>query len=637
MQLKILEYEATTAGICKRKAKTKKRALIEDMNARMTELDATFDHLVLYFNQVSSISIRSNSTEYNAQDLLNLIKLKNYLQWIINQLRQIQHAKSNSKLHLLNQKCIALTESEIQSFDILLNDYFKFNGRYIYDLRNRAGRGAEHVGIVLKSMDFGTLLQSGLNALECRLYDTGLYFSREEVLTILTTKEPNFQSHAMVASFCVFYLSLNDPGFLTMFKKSYYEACKSIYQVYNEVSFVNLKSLMVLTSLTFYESDTALLKKISMPLLNMAYSLGLNKRIENRLLVDQNEDVELYLHKRITWNCIRAFFVTNNMLLSSLPSVGDFEVKGLEFEQLRALIQSHSVDTWLLNFLDCFRIQLHEIVIVLSNHMKNIKRSYKQLEVITYHQARLPIEIYNKMQNTLKVYFIPSIRFLRKELNEMNQGSITITKYFCQFKNQGCKIHPTFHQFKESVLIYYLQIILIYPLINYHPQPIDLTTEELLILSEAAIRMFHLLQANTFIYLNQVYLSSSQNHNEKSFQQLKEYLATCFPPIATDEFEAMIYLNVASLQFDCYLYPLFTFLLLLSSNQSCLLSDISKEYKQNIKHKIIQILKVLKIINHIKNPKAQFDITHVIDKILKFSKYFPLQQEDGIEWEEYLN
>ncbi|KAI9296396.1 hypothetical protein K502DRAFT_329100 [Neoconidiobolus thromboides FSU 785] len=438
---------------------TTKKVNIKFLGYRLTALETELKQTLQKLAQYQTIIFTTSTSQATIQSNFSHLKqIKDYLIWIINQL----NTHTNSEITSEQQKYIT-------NIDSLLTTYTTENIDNIMTLRTRSGRSGEHIDVKNSCFDYGTYLESGLHHYRFLFQGSGLQFEPDELLTNLYQKKATFANYTTLAVFgCYNQYHYDNVQFQSIFKMVYGQACKLMYQSFDQVGFDTLRMLMLCNEMACNEGDIKVTRKLFPIAVRMAYALQLDQVHLSQLEMSSESESELIIKKWKVWNSMIIFYFTNQEFLMDKCLNIRLSEYNLKLNSLYQLNNQYIND---LNYnASLVRLHIQEMLLIICSDIDHELTAQYNLNQKNYNIERIQIILSN--------YFIPSVNYLDYQL-KLKYKVKNLDNCLCRFKDTTVDSLIYYHSIKNSLLIYMIQIYIITPGIITAPTPDFITNKNL--------------------------------------------------------------------------------------------------------------------------------------------------------------
>ncbi|KAI9294445.1 hypothetical protein K502DRAFT_258437 [Neoconidiobolus thromboides FSU 785] len=545
------------------------------------------------------------------------LELKVYLKWVLETLKHknIDDMKDDS---YLSDQGITL-KRKLYLIEETLSDQFSSSSNYIA-LRNRAGRGTEHVGNSPNSFDYGSFLETSIHYHDCFVYGTGFYFEPKELVSYIKQIKPGFMSRAIITSLSFEYTILPGNNFGEIYHNCLNSVLPLISQSCYNSSFESLKALGVLYDIFLVQSNYQLSYQILGSLVRMSYILGIDKldSINHEIYNKSEKEIKYLVDLKKLWAWIALSAKVSEEFYGDFPLIKEFDLSGFEFIYhltARQLKETNHEKNGCKKALGLYKNQMIIVHALIFDHREKNLKGVKNINDIPYSKLILPFDKFNLVQNYINKYYKSSIKSLNNIITNRNEP-INIDNYLCLFSSNYSCIFKTVHEIRKSLSIYFHQLFLIYPTMYKTPIQLDIPLTYIPTLLETSLRTLFIYRALAFVYFKDIFkkMNIDNLQNEKTYKIISDYIESQpHHVINYNTYDCLIIMY--NLEFR---YPLFSFyalLQILSSPSIPTSGLIGNEAINIIEINIIELLQIYKLGMSLTKDKDRMDIEFTVNKV----------------------
>ncbi|KAI9297679.1 hypothetical protein K502DRAFT_328039 [Neoconidiobolus thromboides FSU 785] len=641
---KIINYSIINDKVKKKELKQENKTQLklkaEKLENRVKELEIQLFRIFQLIETLDSLDdnlllSHLESPFYNRNVTM---ELKAYLKWVLEMFKYRNMNETNNSTYLINQnvtlkrKLHLIEESLSKQF--LSSDFTS--------LRNRTGRGAEHVGNSPTAFDYGSFLETSIHLHDCFAYGSGFHFKPKEIVIYIKQSNPGFMSKTLMASLTFKYISLPGDDFNEIRQNILNSILPLISQACYNPSFESLKALSVLHDVFIIQNNYQLSHQLLGSLMRMSYLLGIDKLKLNtkELYSKSKEEIRHLINLKKIWAWIVVSSKISEDFYGTFPLIKEYDLSESEFLYYLIREQFDESDNQRNDCKKVFAMYDNQIMMTNSlvfDHLEKSLKGVTDLKSIPYSSLILPTDKFNLVQNFINKYYKASIKSLNSIITNSNKA-INLDHYLCVFPSTYCCIYKGIHEIRKTLSIYIRQLCLIYPTVSKAPIQVDIPLMYIPTLLETSLRILFIYRVLAFTYfedkLKQINIYSLQN--EKLYKTLVEYLDTRLHPINNyNKYDCLIIMSI--LNFEYPLYSFYSFLQILSSPTILGLGLISNEAIDTIETNIIELLQIYKLAMNLTKDKDRMDIDFTVAKVKLAINTFGLPEKYKVMFNSILN
>ncbi|KAI9290431.1 hypothetical protein K502DRAFT_354086 [Neoconidiobolus thromboides FSU 785] len=178
------------------------------------------------------------------------------------------------------------------------------------------------------------------------------------------------------------------------------------------------------------------------------------------------------------------------------------------------------------------------------------------------------------------------------------------------------------------MLFYIIQLLLINPLMDSNLVQMEVPLKDMLIALEAAIKILCICKIIISVYFENVIEFLSETGDDRDLvNQIKAYLKDNIRPVLNNNINKSIHYILRTIHFEDLLYPMYVFLLAITSKNFQLHCDSSNEMTEYLKQNILSILQIFQLAYKSKHVYKKLDITHTFQKLKMVLRNFTVSKQ----------
>ncbi|KAI9297411.1 hypothetical protein K502DRAFT_328271 [Neoconidiobolus thromboides FSU 785] len=621
-ELEIINYLFTNNKInkvkIKRECNSQLKLEIRKLEHRVKELEAQVFNI---FNLVEALGSFIDNNLFQLcpksffQHKNTVLELKKYLKWVAKMFKYKNLDNSEDQAYL-DECSIKMKTNLFLIEEYIGSQFFEFSN--FTNLRNRAGRGAEHVGTLPTIFDYGSFLEISIQLHDCFAYGYGIHFKPNELIPYIKQLKPNFISRVLITSLSFGYSFL--PG--CEFEEIYHTCLNSMVPLISEAcdnsSFESLKALCLLYDVSLVQGNHSLSHRILSSIVRMSYILGIDKlRIDEIDSKSKSGDNPIIKLKNL-WSWIVISCKINEVFYDTLPLIREYDLSESEPIYYLNINQLDKTDNEIKDCKEVFSVHTIQEGLMLSlifDHLVKNTKGINDMSCVPYSKSILPGDKFNLIQGYFSEYQRSSSKSLAAIINNSNKA-INLDHHLCSFPNNYCCTFKTIHEITKSLSIYIYQLFIMYPTMIKVPSQVDIPLSYVPTLLESSLKTILIFRALTFVYFKELVekMDSNNLQNQQVFRAITNYLENRSDPIIKDN--KSIYLTTTRLV--GFKYPIFaanTLLQVLSSPYILTSGLISNEVIHTIETNIIELLEIYKLITKLTRDNDRMDIDYALTRL----------------------